>query len=93
MSQFGKLLATIRNNPKGVKFRDASKVAEHYFGAPRIKGSHNVYTMPWAGFPRVNLQDVGGYIDSYQVTQLLQAIDRVESERKAEEVKGDGEQA
>ena len=41
----------------------------------------------------MNLQDVGGYIDSYQVTQLLQAIDRVESERKAEEVKGDGEQA
>ena len=51
MSQFEKLLAAIRNNPKGVKFCDASKVADHYFGKPRVKGSHNVYTMPWAGFP------------------------------------------
>lgn len=90
MSTFEKLLASIRNNPKGVKFRDASRVAEHYFGTPRVKGSHNVYTMPWAGFPRVNLQDTGGYVDSYQVLQLLAAIDRVESEEK---VKGDGEQA
>ena len=93
MSQFEKLLAAMHNNPKGVKFHDASKVADHYFGKPRIKGSHNVYTMPWAGCPRVNLQDGGGYVDSYQVAQLLQAVDKLEGETRTKEVKGDGEQA
>ena len=97
MSQFEKLLAAIRNNTRSVKYRDASKVAEHYFGKPRVRGSHSVYTMPWAGFPRVNLQNVGGYVDSYQIAQLLDAIDKLEGEMgansNAEEMRGGGDQA
>ena len=78
MTSFEKLLARIRNNRKGVRFEDASKVAEHYFGKPRVKGSHNVYKMPWPGDPRINIQNVGGQVDSYQIEQLLEAIDKLE---------------
>jgi hypothetical protein len=36
----------MRVNTVGVRFADAAKVAEHYFGAPRQKGSHCIYQTP-----------------------------------------------
>jgi hypothetical protein len=30
-----KILAAMRNNPKGIRFADAMKMAKHYFGQPR----------------------------------------------------------
>jgi hypothetical protein len=72
----------MRRNPAGVRFATARRVAEHFFGAPRQSGSHVVYRMPWAGDPRVNLQDDGGgKAKAYQVRQLLSAIDRLERDR------------
>lgn len=81
----GKLVAGLRTSPRGVRFADALKVAEHYFGKPRVSGSHHVFRMPWPGDPRINLQDEGGKAKPYQVRQLLAAIDKIELlERKAE---------
>jgi hypothetical protein len=57
MSKTDKLLASIRNNPADVRFSDAVKVAESFFGKPRIAGSHHIFTVP-NGTP-VNLQDRG----------------------------------
>lgn len=71
-----KRLNGMRDNPASVSFSDALKVAKHYFGEPRISGSHYVFKMPWAGDPRINLQKVkGGSAKAYQVQQLLMAID------------------
>jgi len=71
------LVEAMRQNPKNVRFSDAVKVATHYFGEPRQKGtSHCVWKMPWPGDPRVNLQDDHGKAKAYQVKQLLVAIDR-----------------
>jgi hypothetical protein len=40
--------------------------------------------MPWAGDPRVNLQEgSGGKAKAYKIEQLLKAIDRLETERVA----------
>ncbi len=76
MSKTAKLLASIRNNPLDVRFSDACKVAESFFGAPRIVGSHHVYTTP-SGV-RVNLQaGKNGKAKSYQIEQLIKAIDSV----------------
>lgn len=76
MAKLDDLVAEMRNNPKGVSFNDALKVAEHYFGKPRNKGtSHYVFKMTWPGDPRVNLQRDGQYAKPYQVRQLLAAID------------------
>jgi hypothetical protein len=73
MSKADKLLESIRNNPTDVRFSDALKVAESFFGKPRIAGSHHIFTVP-GGTP-VNLQDRDGKAKAYQVEQLLEAID------------------
>ena len=73
-----KLLVHMRQSPTGTRYSDAVTVAEHYFGAPRRKGSsHVVFKMPWAGDPRVNLQNHHGKAKAYQIRQLLNAIDRL----------------
>jgi hypothetical protein len=75
MANVDSLLKEMKQNPRGVRFTDAVKVATHFFGEPRQSGtSHCVWKMPWAGDPRVNLQGKGGYAKAYQVKQLLQAI-------------------
>jgi len=77
------LLADMRNNPAGIRFADACRVASHHFGAPRMKGSsHHVWKMPWAGDPRINLQPGdGGKAKPYQVRQMVQATDRLLQEK------------
>jgi hypothetical protein len=71
------ILAEMRNNPAGVRFADACKVATHYFGESRQNGtSHKVWKMPWAGDPRINMQaGDGGKAKAYQVRQAVAAID------------------
>jgi hypothetical protein len=72
------LLSEMRRNPAGIRFAAVLRVASHFFGAPRQKGSHVIYRTPWPGDPRVNLQDDGGgKAKAYQVRQLLLAIDRL----------------
>ena len=69
----------MRRNLRNVRFADLCRVCDHYFGAPRQAGSsHRVYKTPWAGDPRVNIQDDGGKAKAYQVRQVLAAIDRLE---------------
>jgi hypothetical protein len=76
----GDTLASMRNNPRDVRFGDATKIAQAYFGPARRHGSHHVFRMPWPGDPRVNLQESsGGKAKVYQVRQLLMAIDRLET--------------
>ena len=56
-----KALALMRKNPAGVRFADAVAVCTHFFGPPRRRsGSHVSFKTPWAGDPRVNLQDDAG---------------------------------
>ena len=85
MADVSEIVKEMRNNVQGVRFADACKVADAYFGKPRQKGtSHRIWKMPWAGNPRVNLQEgSGGKAKAYQVEQLLKAIDRLETERAA----------
>ena len=74
------ILAKMRRNPKGIRFNELTKVCDHHFGKPRNSGtSHRVYKTPWAGDPRVNIQNSRGKAKAYQVRQVLLAIDRLES--------------
>jgi hypothetical protein len=78
------LLAEMRQNPVGVRFSDACRVAGHFFGQPTQRGSsHRVWKMPWAGNPRVNMQDDKGKAKAYQVRQLLEAVERRAGQLKA----------
>jgi len=80
MASIEDILAKMRRNPKGVRFSELCKVCDHYFGKPRNSGtSHRVFKTPWAGDPRVNIQNSRGKAKAYQVRQVLLAIDRLES--------------
>jgi hypothetical protein len=75
------ILALMKRNPKGVRFKDLCKVCDQYFGEARQMGSsHCVYRTPWQGDPRVNIQNAKGKAKPYQVRQVLQAIQRLEVE-------------
>jgi hypothetical protein len=75
----------MRESPSGVRFADLCKICDHYFGPARQSGgSHRVYKTPWAGDPRVNIQNDKGRAKAYQVRQVLKAIERMESEHGPE---------
>ncbi len=79
MAKVEEIVAKMRRNPKGIRFRDLFKVCDFYFGEARQKrSSHRVYKTPWPGDPRVNIQGAGGTAKAYQVRQVLKAIDRLE---------------
>ena len=80
------MVAAMRRDPKGVRFRDLCRVCDFYFGKARQGGSsHRVYKMPWPGDPSVNIQNDRGMAKAYQVKQVLKAIERLEAERGNQE--------
>lgn len=80
MSSITDLVKRMKNNPKGIRYRDLCKVCDAYFGEPRQSASsHRVYRTPWEGDPRINIQKSGQMSKVYQVKQVLRAIDWLES--------------
>jgi len=80
MDSIQDILAQMRRNPKGIRFRDLCRVCDFFFGAARqLGGSHRIYKTPWAGDPRVNIQNDKGMAKAYQVRQVLNAIRRLEA--------------
>ncbi|MBR3313988.1 MAG: hypothetical protein IKG18_07605 [Atopobiaceae bacterium] len=78
MDKIAKILKQMRESPANVRYEDLKSVCSRYFGKPRQEsGSHAVFKTPWAGDPRVNIQNNKGKAKSYQVKQALQAIDRL----------------
>jgi hypothetical protein len=79
------ILASMRQNPKGVSFNDLCKICDHYFGEARQSGSsHKVYKTPWQGDPRDNIQNDKGMAKAYQVRQVLKAVERLEAKDDVE---------
>lgn len=78
MANIEKILEQMRREPSAIRFADLKKVCEYYFGAARQSGSsHAVFKTPWAGDPRVNIQDEKGRAKAYQVRQVLQAVEKL----------------
>ena len=79
MGDIAKILKEMKANPQGIRFAELQKVCEHYFGEPRQSGSsHCIYKTPWAGDPRVNIQNHKGKAKPYQVKQVLLAVEKYE---------------
>lgn len=77
-----KILDQMRREPANVRFSDLKKVCGEFFGKPRQTGtSHAIFRTPWAGDPRINIQDDKGKAKAYQVRQVLLAIDKLEGMR------------
>ena len=86
MAKVEEIVAKMRRNPRGIRFRDLCKVCDFYFGEARQSGSsHRIYKTPWPGDPRVNIQNAGGMAKAYQVRQVVRAIDRLETYGDAKE--------
>ena len=83
MPSIDKILKSMRKSQKNVRFSDICKICDHFFGNPRQSGSsHRIYKTPWQGDPRVNIQNSNGYAKVYQVKQVLNAIERLENDKK-----------
>lgn len=81
MARVGDIVGLMRKNPNGIRFTDACRVCDHYFGQSRQTGSsHRIYKTPWQGDPRVNIQNAKGKAKAYQIKQILKAIERLEHE-------------
>jgi hypothetical protein len=80
MANVEDIVAHMRDRPADVRFSDACKVCDYYFGQARQNSSsHRVYKTPWPGNPRVNIQKgKNGKAKEYQIVQILKAIDILE---------------
>jgi hypothetical protein len=79
MNDIQKILIKMRNDSNNLRFSELRKVCEHYFGVARqSRSSHLVFKTPWAGDPRINIQNTNGQAKAYQVRQVLLAIDKLE---------------
>jgi hypothetical protein len=73
-----KILDRMRREPADIRFADLRSICEEFFGKPRQTGtSHLVFKTPWAGDPRINIQNDKGKAKVYQVRQVLRAIDKL----------------
>jgi len=82
MSTLAKILQQMRDNPEGIRYSDLLKVCVSFFGTPRQSGgSHTVFKTPWQGDPRINIQNDKGKAKSYQVKQVLLALDKLKEEQ------------
>jgi hypothetical protein len=79
MATIDDILSQMRQNARDIRFSDLCKVSDHFFGEPRQRGSsHRIYKTPWQGDPRINIQNHKGKAKTYQVKQVLLAIERLE---------------
>ena len=78
MSKNEKLSKAIRNNPKGVRFDDAVKMAKLLgFDHKGGQSSHRAFARE--GEPKLlNFQDRKGFIVPYQARQLIEMMDKYE---------------
>lgn len=73
------IITQMRESPHNVAFKDLKKVCKEKFGKPRQTGtSHTIFKTPWAGDPRINIQNSKGKAKPYQVKQVLLAIEKLE---------------
>jgi len=78
MSRRDKLLAKIRNNPRGVRFDELTKLLEwHGFELARVKGSHHLYLR---GERRITIVWQRPQVDPAAVKEVLDHIAEIETE-------------
>lgn len=82
MKELSNIIESLRQRQANIKFHELVKICNRWFGAPRMSsGSHKVYSMPWPGDPRVNIQRAdSGMAKVYQVRQVIAALVRLEEQ-------------
>lgn len=67
----------LEGNENRTKVSRLAVICRFFFGTPRIVGSHHIFKVPWAGDPRINLQQDKGNAKPYQVRQVLRCLRRL----------------
>ena len=75
------VIQRLRNSRRSLRFAELARICDRYFGPPRQRGSHLIYSVPWPGDPRVNIQNRRGMAKPEQVDQVVKAIERLVQER------------
>ncbi len=78
------VIEKLEQEKNNLRFDYLVRVCQEYFGNPRYKGSHQIYKIPWAGDPRINLQENKrdkGKAMPYQVKQVVTALRRLQEMR------------
>jgi len=73
-------IAALEAAGANIRFRQLLRLCAQFFGEPRIRGSHHIYKMPWAGDPRINLQEDGNQAKPYQVQQVVRALKKLKEQ-------------
>jgi predicted RNA binding protein YcfA (HicA-like mRNA interferase family) len=82
MSRREKLLAKIKNNPKGVRFEDLTKLLEWYgFELKRVRGSHHAYM---CGSYNLIVPKRSPHMHSYIVKDALKILDELLEDEEAD---------
>ena len=82
MSKVADILRQMKQHPQNIRCADLCKVCDTYFGEARQKStSHRVYTTPWQGDPRVNIQNAKGKAKAYHVRQVLAAVIQLQEDQ------------
>ena len=77
MDSIESIIREIIRDPNNIRFTDLCKVCEYYFGQGRQQSTHIIYKTPWVGDPRINIQNDKGKAKTYQVKQVLKAIEKL----------------
>ena len=73
-------IEALRANPRGIRYSNLVEICDCFFGEPRqSRSSHRVYRTPWPGDPRVNIQNDKGMAKTYQVRQVIRALERLKN--------------
>ncbi|MEW6618501.1 MAG: toxin HicA [bacterium] len=81
MAKVEEIITRMKRNPNDIRFSELCKVCNYYFGKSRqSSSSHRVYKTPWQGNPRINIQNNKGKAKTYQIKQVILAIERLEVE-------------
>ena len=72
-------LKALEGSRANIRFREVVAICTHFFGAPRIRGSHHIFRTPWPGNP-LNLQAEGSHAKRYQVDQVIRALRKLQEQ-------------
>ena len=70
------VIKELKRDEKSMRFARLKAICEHFFGAPRIKGGHHIFSTGLADQPLVNIQNDRGQAKDYQVRQVRQALEK-----------------
>ena len=70
----------LEGHEKNIRFKRLLAICIEFFGPPRVSGSHYIFSTPWPGDPRINLQDQGGKAKPYQVRQVIKALKKLKGQ-------------